>query len=260
MDFGMPTLVELNSLEENARLCKALGLRFLELNMNLPEYADLACIDRRALREYRRSGLYFTLHLDERMDVCDFNPNVACAYLRTMRAALELAGEAEMPVLNLHMNPGVYFTLPQGKVYLYARRQMQYLRALEKFRALVEQYAPAETTVCIENTDGFAPFAQKGVELLLESSKFALTLDVGHMHGAKDADAPFYEKHLGCVKHMHLHDAVRGTGKNHLPLGCGELDIAQKLRLAEKQDCRVVVEVKTVKDLSESVKKLPLYR
>ena len=38
MDFGMPTLIELDSLSDTVSLCKALGLRFVELNMNLPWY------------------------------------------------------------------------------------------------------------------------------------------------------------------------------------------------------------------------------
>ena len=38
MQFGMPTLIENHTLEENAALCEALGLRFIELNMIFPEY------------------------------------------------------------------------------------------------------------------------------------------------------------------------------------------------------------------------------
>ena len=38
MQFGMPTLIENRTLEENAALCETLGLRFIELNMNFPEY------------------------------------------------------------------------------------------------------------------------------------------------------------------------------------------------------------------------------
>ena len=34
MDFGMPTLIENKTLEENIALCKELGLQFIELNMN----------------------------------------------------------------------------------------------------------------------------------------------------------------------------------------------------------------------------------
>ena len=38
MQFGMPTLIEIKSLEACAALCRELGLAFVELNMNLPEY------------------------------------------------------------------------------------------------------------------------------------------------------------------------------------------------------------------------------
>ena len=38
MQFGMPTLIENHTLEENAALSEALGLNFIELNMNFPEY------------------------------------------------------------------------------------------------------------------------------------------------------------------------------------------------------------------------------
>ena len=38
MQFGMPTLVEYRNIEENIALCRRLGLRFIELNMNFPEY------------------------------------------------------------------------------------------------------------------------------------------------------------------------------------------------------------------------------
>lgn len=36
--FGMPTLIELNGIEECAILSKELNLNCIEFNMNLPEY------------------------------------------------------------------------------------------------------------------------------------------------------------------------------------------------------------------------------
>ncbi|GAU78484.1 hypothetical protein [Fusibacter sp. 3D3] len=32
--LGMPTLIELDTLEDNVKLCKSLGLDFVEINMN----------------------------------------------------------------------------------------------------------------------------------------------------------------------------------------------------------------------------------
>ena len=37
MEFGMPFLMETDTLEECARLCSQLGLGFIELNMNFPQ-------------------------------------------------------------------------------------------------------------------------------------------------------------------------------------------------------------------------------
>ena len=46
MQFGIPTLIEIKSLEACAALCRELGLAFVELNMNLPEYqADKLDVD-----------------------------------------------------------------------------------------------------------------------------------------------------------------------------------------------------------------------
>ena len=37
MEYGMPFLMETDTLEECARLCSHLGLDFIELNMNFPQ-------------------------------------------------------------------------------------------------------------------------------------------------------------------------------------------------------------------------------
>ena len=38
IQFGMPTLIENRTLQDNIDLCRSLGLHFIELNMNFPEY------------------------------------------------------------------------------------------------------------------------------------------------------------------------------------------------------------------------------
>ena len=45
MQFGMPTLIENHTLEDNIDLCSSLGLNFIELNMNFPEY-QVPCLER----------------------------------------------------------------------------------------------------------------------------------------------------------------------------------------------------------------------
>ena len=58
MQYGMPTLIENHTLEENAALCEELGLKFIELNMNFPEYQidRLAFVPRKARHTACESG------------------------------------------------------------------------------------------------------------------------------------------------------------------------------------------------------------
>lgn len=105
----------------------------------------------------------------------------------------------------------------------------------------------------MENCGDFGdkPYLCKGLALLLESPAFALTFDIGHNAAADYADEPTIIKHIDRLCHIHIHDA--SGRKNHLKLGDGEVDIAKYLNLAKEHDCRVVLEVKTVYGLRQSV-------
>ena len=102
-NYGMPTLIETSTLPDCAKLCAELGLDFIELNMNLPQY-QLDKIDVNYFKtiadEY---GIYYTIHLDENLNVCDFNPYVADAYRKTVADTIELAKQLDIKVLNMHM-------------------------------------------------------------------------------------------------------------------------------------------------------------
>ena len=74
MQFGMPTLIENRTLEDNVDLCRSLGLQFIELNMNFPEYqADQLEQTEHLLDLAREAGIYYTIHLDENLNIADFN-------------------------------------------------------------------------------------------------------------------------------------------------------------------------------------------
>lgn len=252
MDYGMPTLVSLDTIEENLCLCQALGLQFVELNMNLPTCQVQALRDTDALnRLMERYGVYCTLHLDENLNPGDFNRLVAMAHLDTVTEAIRLSGALSIPTLTLHLNPGVYFTLPDERIYLFEKYSASYLAQMTLFRdECTRAVGSGHIRLCIENTDGFTPFQQKTVELLLDSPAFGLTFDIGHSHTAGDADAAFLLGHADRLLHFHIHDA-KGT-KNHLPLGTGSVDLPGRLALAERTGCRCVLEVKTEEALRRS--------
>lgn len=258
MRFGMPTLIETKDLDECVALCKHLKLNFIELNMNMPQY-QLDQINVKKLKEIRkREDIFFTIHLDENLNVADFNPLVAKAYLDTVKFTIQLAKEIGAPILNMHMSEGVYFTLPENKVYLFERYNELYMRNLTEFRNMCEKEIDhANIKICIENTDGYKDFIQAGIEHLLESSVFDLTYDVGHDHCIGYKDETFIKKHKNRLVHMHLHDALEK--KNHLPLGDGDVNVREKLVLAKECDCNVVLETKTIQGLERSATRLSIY-
>ncbi len=255
LKFGMPTLVEHKALAESAALCRTLDLDFIELNMNLPQY-QLGIIDVDHFRETaKQNGIFYTIHIDENLDVSNFNPYIADAYLRTVTETIALAKLLGAPLLNMHLSRGVYFTLPDRKIYLFAEYRERYLASIVAFRDACEQaIGDASIRISIENCSGWQDFQREAIALLLASPVFSLTLDVGHNHGSGGEDETFILAHRDRLHHMHLHDA-QGK-KDHLALGMGELDIPRYLDLACACCDTVVLETKTVAGLRESVARL----
>ena len=266
IQFGMPTLVENSSLEDNVALCRSLKLNFIELNMNFPEYQ----VDRLEQTEYlvgeaERAGIYYTIHLDENLNIADFNKLVSEAYLETVKRTIEAAkrllplrdkyGDRTQPLtVNMHMNHGIYITLPDRKVQMYDRDFDTYMKSFAGFCTKCEQWiGSSDIRIVIENTDGFRGYEKKAIGYLLQSPCFGLTWDIGHSKATGEKDVPFILEHQDYLLHFHIHDGSENPAKNHLALGDGEIDIADRLRLAERQNARCVLETKTIEALKKSV-------
>ncbi len=266
IEFGMPTLIENRTPAENVALCARLGLRFVELNMNFPEYRPGAPAWEECEALGRAAEIYFTIHLDENLNVADFNPLVTEAYLETVRRTVETArrllplrdrfGDPAKPlILNMHMHHGVHITLPDRKVQLYARDEDRYLADCRRFRDLCGEWiGDAPILIAVENTDGFRPYEEKAVGLFLEKPWFGLTWDIGHSKAAGERDEPFLTARAGRLVHFHIHDGTEKPPRNHLALGDGEIDLAARLALAERCRCRCVLETKTAEALTRSVR------
>lgn len=254
MQLGMPTLIEHNKLEQSAMLCKELGLDFIELNMNLFQYQIEQLEDTdKFMKIARQYGIFYTIHLDENMNICDFNRAVSKAYSDTVKRTINAAKKLQVPVINMHMNKGVYFTLPNKRIYLYEKYNKNYMCDIEAFQKLCDKViGDAGIKISIENTDGYLEYEKTAIEFLLQSQVFSLTWDIGHSHTSNNIDEPFILKHADRLRHFHIHDAV--GNRNHLTLGSGEINLKERLKLAEKYGCRCVIETKTIEALRESVK------
>lgn len=265
LEFGMPTLVENATLRRNADLCARLGLRFIELNMNFPEYqADRLEDTDLLIGEADRAGIYYTVHLDENLNIADFNRLVTDAYLETVRRTVETSkkllplrdryGDPSRPLtLNMHMNHGVHITLPDRKVLMYDRDRSRYLADCRRFRDLCGEWiGGAPIVIAVENTDGFRDYEREAVSLFLESPCFALTWDIGHSFASGEGDLPFIMNHSPRLAHFHIHGASQSPPRDHLALGDGENDVVARLRLAVTRRCRCVIETKTAAALERS--------
>ena len=274
LQFGMPTLIENHSLEENIALCQWLGLNFIELNMNFPEYQldKLEEADGEVfIKAAEQAGIYYTIHLDENLNIADFNPLVTNAYLETVRRTIEVAkkllplrdcfGDASQPLtLNMHMNHGIFITLPDRKVQMYERDFDTYIKSFAEFKTLCEKWiGNSDIKIVVENTDGFRDYEKRAIELLLQSPVFALTWDIGHSKATGEKDVPFILEHQNQLIHFHIHDGKENPPKNHLALGDGEIDLRDRLKLAEIRNARCVLETKTVAALEKSVSRLQMY-
>ena len=267
MQFGMPTLIENHTLEDNVNLCESLGLKFIELNMNFPEYQ----VDKLEDTDYLMSladkaRIYYTIHLDENLNIADFNQLVTDAYLETVRRSIEVAkkllilrdkyGDKTQPLtINMHMHHGIYITLPDKKVQMYERDFDTYMKSFEIFRNKCEEWiGDRDIKICVENTDGFKEYEKKAIEYLLGSPKFALTWDIGHSKAVKETDVPFILQNKDRLVHFHIHDGKEEPPKNHLALGDGDIDLIDRLDLAKERNARCVLETKTIEALMNSVK------
>ena len=252
MKYGMPTLIELGTIRAHAELARKLSLDFIEINMSFPEYTPSA-IDIGELRAIAREyGVFYTIHADEYLNPFDFEYEVSECYFSVMKRTLEVARQIGARVVNLHLQKGIYITLPDKVVLLTDIRREQYLRRVREFIALCERTLEGtDIIIAIENVDT-NPFSKSQLEALeyfMASDRFALTLDTGHEMKLGFADTPVFLAYPEKVRHMHLHDYK--DGKPHLALGEGEVDIDGRLTMVRGDTC--LVEVKTVSGLLTSV-------
>jgi len=256
--LGMPTLLELPDLAANVELCRRLGLAFVELNLNCPQFLPDALSPDAAADLSRKAGVELSVHLPDDLDLASFQRDFRAGHAAFAAAAVEWAHRASARRVTMHLSPGTYFTLPEGKVWLYRKHRDLWLENLEESVGRIAEL-PAATgcKLLIENTGRFhEDFAAEGTERLL--ARFAplvgLTWDVGHDVATGRRDAAFLTRHAGRVAEMHLHD---WDGRSaHLPLFTGQADIEGSLAFARELGIPVVIETKTAEAVEASVRAL----
>jgi sugar phosphate isomerase/epimerase len=256
MKLGMPTLIEFKTLEQNINLCKDLNLDFIELNMNLPiclpenlSYQELRNIK-------KRYGIEFTVHLPEEIDLASFHPSIRMGHFKRCKETIEWASLAGIHTLNMHLNNGIYFTLPNEKMWINEQYESEFHYLLQESYSQLYQLANSiDIILSIENTCNFhIPFIGRALEMLMKFDNFYLTWDVGHDAKVNFKEEVVFQKFFDRIKHMHLHDC--NDNSDHQPLYNGKVPINERLQFAEKYGLSVVVEVKTSTSLQESIQQI----
>lgn len=253
MQYGMPTLIELNGLEENMKFCKSMGLDFIEVNMNVPDYQveALENMNIGALKE--KYGVGLSMHLPENFYFADFNQTMRAAACSIFEKAAEFAIKNDIKVMNMHMHVGTFFKMPHKKLYLQEAHIESYLDHVRAFRNKIDACLKGtHVRVCVENACDFHHgFIQAGIHELLKSEHVYLTWDTGHNAKGQYRDQVVLFDKADRIGHVHLHDCAFGS--DHLPLGTGEICIDTVMSKLTNACQSIVLEAKTVEGVRKSV-------
>ena len=250
---GMPQLYEFDTIEDNLKLAKELGVDFIELNLNFG-YCREEMEAKTVADLLKKYNIEATLHFYDEADFGIYD-EVVEAYTTLLERYAKLA-EGYIKQINMHLIPGPVVTISGVKNYIYEKEYDSYIKRLIKnFKNAEKICNEYGINMVIENTDNIPAFCKR-VYKDLHKEGFKFCYDIGHDHLSydivwdtlKEIDLPFNE--------FHIHDA-KDRKKCHLALGEGILDIKKFKDLAEKNNAYVVLEVKQSSDLVVSV---PLFK
>ncbi len=247
--IGMPQLYEFDTIEDNLKLAKELGVDFIELNLNFG-YCRSEMEAKTVADLLKKYNVEATLHFYDEADLGSYD-EVVDAYLVLLERYAKL-GEGYIKQMNMHLIPGPVVTISGIKNYIYEKEYDVYIKRLinnfKKAEKICNKYG---INMVIENTDNIPAYTTRTYKDLYKAG-FKFCYDIGHDHLSYDIvwnllqeiDLPFNE--------FHIHDA-KDRKKCHLALGEGTLDVAKFKRLAEKNNAYVVLEVKQSSDLITTV-------
>ena len=247
MKFGMPTLIEYNTVEENVKLAKQLNLSFIELNMDLP-YCTLSKELKTLAKKY---NIEFTIHLSEKLDVGELESDIRNAYLKKIETIIKKGVQLNIKKYNLHLDPGIHFSLPNRKIFIYEKYLNEYKENLKKSCTFLNELGKKfDIEIMFENLK-LPDYLKEGFKIISAFDNLFFTLDMGHDLKNNSNAEKFFLKFNYKISHIHIHDF---NGKsNHIALGTGIMNIKEKISLIKKLGTYSAIEVKQEKDLIKSI-------
>jgi sugar phosphate isomerase/epimerase len=197
------------------------GLEFLDLTLEPPGAAswniDAAAV-RRALKEHK---LGVVGHTAPYLPVASPMEGVRRAAVAEFRRCLNVFHEVGARWMNIH--PG---TAPMHE------RRFSIAQNLASLEELLETAREQQVGIMIENIPGAFNSATQMGELFDPLPELGLHLDLGHtnlmthVNTTNEIMAAYGQR----LRHVHLHDNRGGNLDLHLPLGAGNLNVADAVR------------------------------
>lgn len=249
MKLGMPTLVEYNSIYENTKLCKNLGLNFVELNLDLPY-----CFPEHSnLKEIKQEfNIDYTIHLSEKIDIGDLNSNLREFYISEIERIINWGvTQANIKKYNLHIDPGIHFSLPDKKIFIYEQYLKDYQEAVNKSCIKLSEMAKKYNVIILFENVKIESYTKYAIDIIAKYDNLFFTLDLGHNIRYGNTAKNLFLQYPKKIQHIHMHDY--DGNKDHQQLGSGLLNIKEEISYAAKNDIDVLIEVKREEELKNSV-------
>ena len=242
MKYGMPTLLEFNSIEENLNFAKQNNLDFIELNMNLPYCFNLK------EKELNKYNYLFTMHISEELNIAELNEELRKLYLKEIIRQINIGISNNIKKYTIHLNSGIYFTLPKGKTFLNGKYLDLYKEQVIKSCNELNEIAKVNNiNLNFENTK-IETFTKEAINIIKDYSNLGFTLDIGHNEKNNNLAYPLFLE-TNKINHIHMHDY--DLAKDHLPLGSGNIDFNKYNNVLNNN--YIVIEIKETKELIESI-------
>jgi len=212
------------------------GFDFLDLTLEPPQAASWN-IDARGIGRLLRSyNLQVVGHTAPFLPIASPVEDLRQAALAEFRRDVDVFQQVGARYMNVH--PG---TSPMHD------RAFSVARNLETLGELVRYAGQAGIGIMIENMPGTFNNAEQLSELFNPLPKLGLHLDIGHANlmNPTNTTAEIIAAHGTRLRHVHCHDNRGGNLDLHLPLGAGNLNLAECLRVLKAcgYDATITLEV-----------------
>jgi sugar phosphate isomerase/epimerase len=206
------------SLPEQIQWLGQSGLGFLDLTLEPPHAASWKLDTGAVMKMLADSKLSVVGHTAPFLPIASPVSELRQAAILEFRRDIDVFGKVGARWMNVH--PGAS---PMHD------RAFTVERNLESLRELITQGEEAGVGIMIENMPGRFNTADELAELLDPLPDLGLLLDIGHANlmTAGSTAREIIAAHGHRLRHVHLHDNRGGNLDLHLPLGAGNVDLAE---------------------------------